>query len=95
MRWLNSDFYRDFPPTLGPGLYKVPISKQGGGLSSLLGKNIKLWRGVGNIMAELTVEKNKLWEKGKQHFILSDKSCFVEYHEGNEARKLLENKIKI
>ena len=33
------------------GVYKVPYSSHMGNLSGLLGKNIKLWRRGGNIMA--------------------------------------------
>ena len=49
------------------GMYKEPLPK-GGRLSSLLGKNIKLSRREGNIMA---VGKNIKWKKGKGKAITS------------------------
>ena len=59
---------------LDTGVYKVPYSpdpggcRGGGGLSILFGKNIKLGRGEGNIMA---VGKNIKWKNGKGEAISS------------------------
>ena len=50
------------------GVYKVPYPPPWGSLSSLLGKNIKLCREEGNIMAW---GKNVNWKKRKREAISS------------------------
>ena len=59
-----ADLIRTFVhPWIFLGVYKVPHSPPlgGGSLSNLLGKNIKLWRGEGNLRA---FRKNITWKKG-------------------------------